>query len=296
MHFVAALAHHARTAHARFAGRERLEIAYDPNVPFETASRDAVAAALDGAVSGVRRRGARAQDCGRRTASRRRASRRSTDISLAAYGSQGQQRTAVLALKLAEYAVMSERANDAPLLLLDDVLSELDEDRAAAFLAEVGDYEQTFVTATHLPVGLPVGAHLSQVRGRDRPRPRRMLRLSALRSRNGALADGASNEPVALLEAGWEEIVGADVARNSRPARIAGGTLTVTTRSSAWSHQLTFLAEDVLRAVQRGCPRLGSSSSAFASAGSAIRRRPRRAAGRAEDLGAGRSGRFGDGG
>ena len=184
--FVAALAHHARIAHARFAGRERLEIAYDPNVRFETASREAVAAALDGrlAASADAERARKAAVAG----PHRDDVRLELDgISLAAYGSQGQQRTAVLALKVAEYAVMSERANDAPLLLLDDVLSELDEDRAAAFLDEVGAYEQTFVTATHLPVGLPVGAHLSQVGGRDRPRPRRMLRPSALRSRNGAL-------------------------------------------------------------------------------------------------------------
>jgi len=160
--FVGALAHHARIAHARFAGRERLEIAYDPNVAFETASREAIGAALDArlaasvdaerarksAVAGPHRDDVRLELDG---------------ISLAAYGSQGQQRTAVLALKLAEYAVMSERANDAPLLLLDDVLSELDEDRAAALLHEVGAYEQTFVTATHLPVGLSGGAHLSQV-------------------------------------------------------------------------------------------------------------------------------------
>jgi hypothetical protein len=83
-----------------------------------------------------------------------------------------------------------------------------------------------------------------------------MLRLGAALAQ-WRPADGASNEPVALLEAGWEEIVGADVARNSRPARIAGGTLTVTTRSSAWSHQLTFLSEDVLRAVQARVPAAG---------------------------------------
>jgi recombinational DNA repair ATPase RecF len=49
------------------------------------------------------------------------------------------------------------------LLLLDDVLSELDEERAAAFLSEIGEYEQAFITATHLPVGLPAGAHLARV-------------------------------------------------------------------------------------------------------------------------------------
>jgi DNA replication and repair protein RecF len=84
-------------------------------------------------------------------------------LSLAAYASQGQQRTAVLALKVAEYAVLRERSREAPLLLLDDVLSELDEERAAAFLAEVGDYDQAFITATQVPLGLPAGAHLAQV-------------------------------------------------------------------------------------------------------------------------------------
>jgi DNA replication and repair protein RecF len=84
-------------------------------------------------------------------------------VSLSAYGSQGQQRTAVLALKVAEYAVMRERANETPLLLLDDVLSELDEARAAAFLTEIGEYEQAFVTATHLPPGLRAGARIARV-------------------------------------------------------------------------------------------------------------------------------------
>ena len=71
--------------------------------------------------------------------------------SLAAYGSQGQQRTAVLALKVAEYEIMRERAGDAPILLLDDVLSELDAARAAGFLTAVGSFEQAFLTTTDLP-------------------------------------------------------------------------------------------------------------------------------------------------
>jgi len=65
---------------------------------------------------------------------------------------------------------------------------------------------------------------------------------------------GPAADPVVLLEAAWEEIVGADVARNSRPARIAGGTLTVTTRSGAWSNQLSFLSEHVLAAVSARLP------------------------------------------
>jgi DNA replication and repair protein RecF len=74
--------------------------------------------------------------------------------SLAAYGSQGQQRTAVLALKVAEYEIMRQRAGDAPILLLDDVLSELDAERAGGFLEAVGSFEQAFLTATELPAGL----------------------------------------------------------------------------------------------------------------------------------------------
>jgi DNA replication and repair protein RecF len=70
---------------------------------------------------------------------------------LAAFGSQGQQRTAVLALKVAEYDVMRARAGDAPILLLDDVLSELDAERAGGFLGAVGGFEQAFLTTTELP-------------------------------------------------------------------------------------------------------------------------------------------------
>ena len=76
---------------------------------------------------------------------------------LDAFGSQGQQRTAVLALKVAEYETMHARTGDAPILLLDDVLSELDADRAAGFLTAVGTFEQAFLTATELAPQLTGG-------------------------------------------------------------------------------------------------------------------------------------------
>jgi DNA replication and repair protein RecF len=84
---------------------------------------------------------------------------------LAAYGSQGQQRTAVLALKVAEYEVMRARAGDAPILLLDDVLSELDAQRAGGFLAALGSFEQAFLTATELPPGFAAPVATFFVRG-----------------------------------------------------------------------------------------------------------------------------------
>ncbi len=66
-----------------------------------------------------------------------------------AYGSQGQQRTLALALKLAEVELIRERTGSAPLVLLDDVVSELD-DKRAAFLLDVLEQvcAQTFITAT----------------------------------------------------------------------------------------------------------------------------------------------------
>jgi len=70
---------------------------------------------------------------------------------LRGYGSQGEQRTAVLALVLAEAEVLAERRGEAPLLLLDDVFSELDTERRAALLAALPGGGQAVITATHKP-------------------------------------------------------------------------------------------------------------------------------------------------
>lgn len=65
------------------------------------------------------------------------------------YGSQGQQRTSVLSMKLAEIDLMKEESGDTPVLLLDDVLSELD-DRRKEYLLESISGLQTFITCTDL--------------------------------------------------------------------------------------------------------------------------------------------------
>lgn len=66
------------------------------------------------------------------------------------YASQGQQRTAVLALKLAELQFMAEEIQEAPILLLDDVASELDPHRRHYLLHAVQEGVQTFVSCTDL--------------------------------------------------------------------------------------------------------------------------------------------------
>jgi DNA replication and repair protein RecF len=77
------------------------------------------------------------------------------DVSIAAgprdlrsFGSQGEQRTAVLALLLAEAALIEERRGEAPLLLLDDVLSELDSTRRRVLTEQLTARGQTLITST----------------------------------------------------------------------------------------------------------------------------------------------------
>ncbi len=66
------------------------------------------------------------------------------------YGSQGQQRTLVLALKLAELQLIEQVVNEPPLLLLDDVLAELDLHRQNQLLEAITNRFQTLITTTHL--------------------------------------------------------------------------------------------------------------------------------------------------
>ena len=70
-------------------------------------------------------------------------------IDIRRYGSQGQQRTAALSLKLSEIELVRQLIHDTPVLLLDDVLSELDSSRQMQLLATIKE-TQTFITCTGL--------------------------------------------------------------------------------------------------------------------------------------------------
>lgn len=71
------------------------------------------------------------------------------DVDIRKYGSQGQQRTAALSLKLSEIEIVKKITNDTPVLLLDDVLSELDSNRQNYLLNSIGNI-QTIITCTGL--------------------------------------------------------------------------------------------------------------------------------------------------
>ena len=80
------------------------------------------------------------------------------------YGSQGQQRSAVLSLKLAEASVAGEILGEHPVMLLDDVLSELDDARQAYLLTRIED-KQTFVTTCDSAAFARTNGKLVFVRG-----------------------------------------------------------------------------------------------------------------------------------
>ncbi len=89
-------------------------------------------------------------------------------IDLRRFGSQGQQRTAALSLKLSEIKIIEEEKGEKPILLLDDVLSELDNDRQLMLIQSLGE-NQMFITTTEIMESvasrLPKGKYFKIVEG-----------------------------------------------------------------------------------------------------------------------------------
>ncbi len=148
-HYVADLGIAAATVQQDVSGaREHLEVRYAPSVPLG-ASREEIAAHFRETLERLhgRERATGSTPCGPH--------RDDMHVALDGrpireYGSQGQQRSIVLALKLAEGAVMQQRTPGAPITLLDDFASELDEQRQAGILETVRTRGQVIITTTVL--------------------------------------------------------------------------------------------------------------------------------------------------
>lgn len=80
--------------------------------------------------------------------------------------SQGEQRSLALAVRLAGHAVISEVVGETPVLLLDDVFSELDEERCAGLAAHLPEAQAVITTVGRLPVGLGVSHVVRVIAGR----------------------------------------------------------------------------------------------------------------------------------
>jgi DNA replication and repair protein RecF len=86
------------------------------------------------------------------------------DADLSKYGSRGQQQTTAISLKLAQAVHMQDEAGDSPILLLDDVFSELDRYRRQHLLESIAPFQQVLISATDLdcfePACLARATHL----------------------------------------------------------------------------------------------------------------------------------------
>ena len=170
---VEALAQYARDGHARVSGHtEELAIAYQPRLDGWDGAR--VQAAADSIAGALRDQltSRRGRDIG---AGQTLTGPHRDDLSLAlngvaaaSFASRGQQRTAALALRLAEARFLADGKGDLPVVLLDDVLSELDEQRRRAVLESLGGWDQLIITsadADRFGEGLPYPAVYHVVAG-----------------------------------------------------------------------------------------------------------------------------------
>ncbi|OGO05469.1 MAG: hypothetical protein A2Y60_04475 [Chloroflexi bacterium RBG_13_54_9] len=160
-HTVAALADLAASTHRRLTSkREALEIIYVGSIrkgvtdgSLEEGQLQAVAAAFQDELQVSQ---AREIERGMTLVGPHRDDLRllANGIDMGVYASRGQQRTIALSLKLAEASLMQARTGDQPILLLDDVLSELDAERCYHLLESVTSYQQVLITTTLEPDSL----------------------------------------------------------------------------------------------------------------------------------------------
>ena len=78
-------------------------------------------------------------------------------MEVGSYASRGQTRTVILAMKLGEAQLISDRVGDKPVVLLDDVMSELDEGRRRHVFDRIKDYEQVVITTAEADMGDVIG-------------------------------------------------------------------------------------------------------------------------------------------
>ena len=140
----------ARVWHTKISkGTEELKLIYAPNIIAIESTPESIYQAF---VDRLHLRRAAEQSLGNTIVGPHRDEIELTinDTPAKAYGSQGQQRTLVLALKLAELELIEQIVGEPPLLLLDDVLAELDLTRQNQLLSVIEDRFQTLITTTHL--------------------------------------------------------------------------------------------------------------------------------------------------
>ena len=195
------------------------------------------------------------------------------------FGSQGEQRAAVLALLLAEQQLAAARTGEQGTLFLDDVMSELDDARRRLLVRQLTSAGQAIITTTdrhyfveeeldHATViELPLSGSLAAgaasppavaagagaaARGRAVERAREAAqRLGDILST--ALGRMATSDQ-ARAYAAWARAAGEQVASGARPRHFSRGVLTVECTSSVWANELTYLGGQILRRMDEVAP------------------------------------------
>ena len=131
------------------AGKEELSIAYLPSTGLKSDSLDALGSDFRQRLRSMRQK---EMDQGISLVGPHRDDLRFSvhDVDMNVFASRGQQRTIALSLKLAEARFMHSRVDDHPVILLDDVLSELDSVRCHHLLETITSHEQVVITTTDL--------------------------------------------------------------------------------------------------------------------------------------------------
>ena len=80
-------------------------------------------------------------------------------MEVGSFASRGQTRTVILAMKLGEAQIISDSVGDKPLVLLDDVMSELDAERRSHVFSRISDYEQVIITTAQTDLADAIGNH-----------------------------------------------------------------------------------------------------------------------------------------
>lgn len=147
--FVSDFRPHLAEAYRRIAGeREQPDLLYDANIRPEGFGTEVSAEQFF--YEELKRRFKEEQKAGSTLLGPHKDELRLTinQLGLRDYASQGQHKTFLVALKIAEFFYLKEQCKETPLLLLDDVFSELDEMRSTNLLSIAGELGQTFITET----------------------------------------------------------------------------------------------------------------------------------------------------
>lgn len=149
-HFIETIGKFAAKIHGDISNQaEQLTIRYTPNIKYKSTDQESLTSEIKGLLDASMEKeiermqtliGPHRDDI----------SFHINGFNVQVYGSQGQQRTTALSVKLAELELINEEVGEYPVLLLDDVLSELDESRQSHLLTSIRDRVQTFVTTTSI--------------------------------------------------------------------------------------------------------------------------------------------------